>query len=185
MTPQRETGIGATPSVGVPASGSRRCMRGRSPVGGGQPSSPTRSAPSRRPRAAECGRRCPAGVDGRRFPSFEHAEHETLQWIGFYNHERLHESLGDVPPAEYEQTDQSMITRKTTSHPGDQLTETPRDPGPITPFPRPRIARVPRSRPNHADRGCKRCFEGQAAMPTDGLFVASSRPKKGELNGFL
>jgi putative transposase len=41
-------------------------------------------------------------VAGRRFPSFEHAEHETLAWIGFYNDERLHEELGDVPPAEYE-----------------------------------------------------------------------------------
>lgn len=42
-------------------------------------------------------------VAGRRFPSFEHAEHETLAWISFSNHERLHEQLGDVPPAEYEQ----------------------------------------------------------------------------------
>jgi transposase InsO family protein len=42
-------------------------------------------------------------VDGRRFPSFEHAEHEVLHWIGFYNGERLHEALGDLPPAEYEQ----------------------------------------------------------------------------------
>jgi transposase InsO family protein len=42
-------------------------------------------------------------VDGRRFPSFEHAEHEVLHWIGFYNGERLHEALGDVPPAEYEE----------------------------------------------------------------------------------
>ena len=41
-------------------------------------------------------------VDGRRFPSFEHAEHEVLGWIGFYNDERLHEALGDLPPAEYE-----------------------------------------------------------------------------------
>jgi hypothetical protein len=24
-------------------------------------------------------------VDGRRFPSFEHPEHEVLHWIGFYN----------------------------------------------------------------------------------------------------
>ena len=37
-------------------------------------------------------------VDGRRFPSFEHAEHEVLHWIGFYNDERLHEALGDLPP---------------------------------------------------------------------------------------
>jgi len=42
-------------------------------------------------------------VDGRRFPSFEHAEHEVLHWIGFYNEERLHEALGDLPPVEYEQ----------------------------------------------------------------------------------
>jgi transposase InsO family protein len=42
-------------------------------------------------------------VDGRRFPSYEHAEHETLHWIGFYNEQKLHEQLGDVPPAEYEQ----------------------------------------------------------------------------------
>ena len=48
-------------------------------------------------------------VDGRTFPSYEHAEHETLSWIGFYNNERLHESLGDIPPAEYEQTDNPSI----------------------------------------------------------------------------
>src|SRR6266516_4867510 len=42
-------------------------------------------------------------VDGRRFPSYEHAEHETLNWIGFYNGERLHEELGDLPPTEYEE----------------------------------------------------------------------------------
>jgi len=42
-------------------------------------------------------------VDGRRFPSFEHIEHETLHWIGFYNSERLHEELGDLPPTEYEE----------------------------------------------------------------------------------
>jgi len=41
-------------------------------------------------------------VDGRRFPSFEHAEHEVLDWIGFYNDERLHEALDDLPPSEYE-----------------------------------------------------------------------------------
>lgn len=43
-------------------------------------------------------------VDGRRFGSFEQAEHETLSWIGFYNGERLHEELGDVPPVEYERS---------------------------------------------------------------------------------
>jgi putative transposase len=41
-------------------------------------------------------------VERYRLGSFERAEHETLQWIGFYNTERLHEELGDIPPAEYE-----------------------------------------------------------------------------------
>jgi transposase InsO family protein len=30
------------------------------------------------------------------------AEHGALDWIGFYNDERLHQALGDVPPSEYE-----------------------------------------------------------------------------------
>ena len=34
--------------------------------------------------------------------SFERIEHETLAWISFYNNERLHEELGDIPPSEYE-----------------------------------------------------------------------------------
>jgi transposase InsO family protein len=42
-------------------------------------------------------------VAGRRFPSFEQAEHEALRWIAFYNRERLHEELGDAPPAEFEE----------------------------------------------------------------------------------
>jgi transposase InsO family protein len=42
-------------------------------------------------------------VDGRHFPSFGHAEREVLRWIGFDNAERLHEVLGDMPPADYEE----------------------------------------------------------------------------------
>jgi putative transposase len=37
--------------------------------------------------------------------SFERIEHETLAWISFYNNERLHEELGDIPPSEYELLD--------------------------------------------------------------------------------
>jgi transposase InsO family protein len=51
-------------------------------------------------------------VDGRRFPSFEHAEHETLHWIGFYNEDRLHEALGDLAPAEYERINDRRGNRR-------------------------------------------------------------------------
>jgi transposase InsO family protein len=33
-----------------------------------------------------------------RLLSYERLEHETLEWIGFYNTDRLHEELGDTPP---------------------------------------------------------------------------------------
>ena len=55
-------------------------------------------------------------VDGRRrFPSFEHAEHETLNWISFYNTERLHEELGDLPPVEYEEMNYKTDNIRTLS----------------------------------------------------------------------
>jgi putative transposase len=52
-------------------------------------------------------------VDGRRFSGFEGAEREALHWIGFYNHERLHEELGDIPPAEFE----ALYAPTTTTRP--------------------------------------------------------------------
>ena len=65
-------------------------------------------------------------VDGRRFPSFEHAEHETLHWIGFYNAERLHEALAELPPAEYEE-----LKLQNRQHPNslNHLSEPLRNPG--------------------------------------------------------
>ena len=35
--------------------------------------------------------------DERRFPSYEHLEHETLSWIGCYYDEGLPEELGENP----------------------------------------------------------------------------------------
>lgn len=32
-----------------------------------------------------------------------HVEHELARWIGWYNHTRLHSSIGNIPPTEYEQ----------------------------------------------------------------------------------
>ena len=54
-------------------------------------------------------------VDGRRFPSYEHAEHETLNWISFYNAERLHEQLDDLPPTEYEELNYTTDNIKSLS----------------------------------------------------------------------
>lgn len=38
-------------------------------------------------------------IQGRIYPGIEHAEHAVLDWIGFYNNQRLHTELGDLPPA--------------------------------------------------------------------------------------
>ena len=64
-------------------------------------------------------------VDGRTFPSYEHAEHETLSWIGFYNNERLHESLGDVPPVEYEDANFRLIDNYKTGNITNQSNREP------------------------------------------------------------
>jgi putative transposase len=68
-------------------------------------------------------------VDGRRFPSFEHAVHEVLHWIGFYNEERLHEALGDLPPTEYEELKNQ---KRQQPNGGRHLNEPPTDPGWMT-----------------------------------------------------
>jgi putative transposase len=34
--------------------------------------------------------------------SLEHVELATAEWVDWWNHQRLHTSIGDVPPAEYE-----------------------------------------------------------------------------------
>jgi putative transposase len=41
-------------------------------------------------------------LPGRPFKSRFDAELATVAYIGWYNHERLHSSLGDIPPVEYE-----------------------------------------------------------------------------------
>ena len=32
-----------------------------------------------------------------------HVEHATIKWVAWFNHDRLHGSLGDIPPVEFEQ----------------------------------------------------------------------------------
>ena len=34
--------------------------------------------------------------------SRQHVELETVKWVAWFNHRRLHSSLGDIPPVEFE-----------------------------------------------------------------------------------
>jgi hypothetical protein len=49
--------------------------------------------------------------------------------MGFYNKERLHEQLGDLPPAEYEE---SKYQDRQQANPGCQIKEPLRNPGRFT-----------------------------------------------------
>jgi putative transposase len=74
-------------------------------------------------------------IGGRPFPSFEHAEHEVLGWIAFYNAERLHEELGDVPPDEFEQN--FHLAQRAEALSGDLAPSPAVGNGPIPPERRP------------------------------------------------
>ena len=39
-------------------------------------------------------------------------ETETASWVYWYNHQRLHSSIGDVPPIEYEQDYETINTTR-------------------------------------------------------------------------
>lgn len=41
-------------------------------------------------------------IAGRYWTSLEHLEFAIVEWVGWFNHDRLHENLGDLPPAEFE-----------------------------------------------------------------------------------
>ena len=45
--------------------------------------------------------------DGRR--SFEAVEYATLEWVDWFNHRRLLEPIGNIPPAEAEERYYAMI----------------------------------------------------------------------------
>jgi transposase InsO family protein len=53
-------------------------------------------------------------IDRRTWPDLPTVERAVLQWVGWYNHDRLHSAIGHVPPAEYEAIHySSIITPKT------------------------------------------------------------------------
>jgi putative transposase len=47
-------------------------------------------------------------VQGRVFPTRFAAEIAVVEYVGWFNHARLHASLGDVAPAEFEALDASQ-----------------------------------------------------------------------------
>ncbi len=51
-------------------------------------------------------------IQGRIYPGLADAEHQILEWIGFYNHDRLHEALGYISPANYENPDHPARARR-------------------------------------------------------------------------
>ncbi len=49
------------------------------------------------------GRLKTASVHGQRFATHEHVRQAVMDWLAFYNHRRLHSSLGYLSPMQYEQ----------------------------------------------------------------------------------
>ena len=49
------------------------------------------------------GRLKTASVHGRKFATREQARQAVMDWMAFYNHRRLHSSLGYLSPMQYEQ----------------------------------------------------------------------------------
>ncbi|CAM04349.1 IS629 ORF2 [Saccharopolyspora erythraea NRRL 2338] len=53
-------------------------------------------------------------IERRSWPNPAAVQRAVLQWVGWYNHDRLHSAIGHVPPAEYEAMHyRSTITPKT------------------------------------------------------------------------
>ncbi|MGA2469269.1 MAG: integrase core domain-containing protein [Solirubrobacteraceae bacterium] len=49
-------------------------------------------------------------IADRRFRSRAQLELTLVKWVGWYNNQRLHEALGDIPPAEFEFAYQLHVT---------------------------------------------------------------------------
>jgi transposase InsO family protein len=53
-------------------------------------------------------------IERRTWPDQATVQRAVLQWVGWYNHNRLHSAIGHVPPVEYEARYYgSIITPKT------------------------------------------------------------------------
>ena len=48
----------------------------------------------------------------------------TVEWVAWFNHQRLHEALGDIPPVEYEQLHGPEVTPESPISVNGSLTST-------------------------------------------------------------
>ncbi len=106
---------------------------------------------------------------------FEQLEHALVEYIGFYNARRLHSSLGDVPPNEYEAAWEAengpnwakQSVAATAHRPLDRLS------GPGI------LAATASDAPNGADRGSKPApavIVGGQGGPLDGRAIVAASP---------
>lgn len=70
----------------------------------------------------------------------EHVEIETLNWVRWFNHERTHESIDDLTPAEVEQA--RCAAGNVSSRPGRDTTRSVRKPRAVQRDPRTRSSKA-------------------------------------------
>ncbi len=59
----------------------------------------------------------------------DEVELAVVEWIGWYNHRRLHSSLDDLPPAEYEEINYKKVVLALDAPPSsDEKGQTPTSP---------------------------------------------------------
>jgi hypothetical protein len=62
-------------------------------------------------------------ISDRVWRTHEQAELAIVEWVGWYNHARLHSSIGDIPPVEYEQL--HAPTAETANQPDGSVAASP------------------------------------------------------------
>ena len=74
----------------------------------------------------------------------------TVEYISWFNHDRLHEALGDVPPGEFEATlRQADRDTRSMNNDHDLQTQPPRNPVRLTGGTPPRTREAPAAKPSH------------------------------------
>ena len=64
-------------------------------------------------------------ISDRVWRTHDQAELAIVEWVGWFNHARLHSSLGDIPPVEYEQLHAGRIAAQSADQPDGSVATTP------------------------------------------------------------